>query len=65
MKTNVNVQYLGKEISEKEIIAQVKKDWTAQKNKIGDIKTIELYVKPEENSVYYVVNDDFTGSFEY
>ena len=65
MKTNVNIQYLGKEISEKEIIAQVKKDWTAQKNKIGDIKTIELYVKPEENSVYYVVNDDFTGSFEY
>ncbi len=64
LKTSICVQYLGKEIHEKEIIAQAKKAWTAKKNKVADIKTIELYVKPEDNAVYYVINGDFSGNFE-
>ena len=64
MKTNVSVQYMGKDISEKDMIALVKKDWTAKKNKVGDIKTMELYVKVEENRVYYVINGEATGSVE-
>ena len=28
-----------------------------------DIQSIELYVKPEENTAYYVINGDVTGSF--
>ena len=30
--------------------------YTKKGNKVGDIKTIEIYVKPEENAAYYVVN---------
>ena len=58
------VQYLGKEIYEKDMIALVKKAWTAKKNRISDIRSIELYIKPEDHAVYYVVNGDFTGSLE-
>lgn len=29
----------------------------------ADFKDVELYVKPEESSVYYVINGDVTGSF--
>lgn len=64
MKTSISVQYMGKDVSEQEIIALVKKDWTAKNNKIGDIKTMELYVKVEENKVYYVINGEVTGSVE-
>lgn len=64
IKTTLCVQYLGKEVFERDLIALVKKAWTAKKNKVGDIKTIELYVKPEDNAVYYVVNGDFSGSIE-
>ena len=32
------------------------------KKKVGDLKSVELYVKPEENICYYVMNDE-TGSF--
>ncbi|MDY5647275.1 MAG: DUF6465 family protein [Lachnospiraceae bacterium] len=64
IKTSVCVQYLGKEIYEKDMIALVKKAWTAKKNRISDIRSIELYIKPEDHAVYYVVNGDFTGSLE-
>ena len=56
IKTSVVVQFAGKEVKEKELIAAVKKAYTKKGNKVGDIKTIEIYVKPEENAAYYVVN---------
>ena len=63
IKTSVVVQFAGKEVTEKDLIAAVKKAYTKKGNKVGDIKTIEIYVKPEESSVYYVINGDVTGSF--
>ena len=50
---------------EKDIIANVKKAWTKSGNKVGDIKTMELYIKPEESAVYYVINGTVTGSVEF
>lgn len=48
-------------MEEKEIIARVKA-WTSSGNKIGDIKTMDLYIKPEESAVYYVINGTSTGA---
>ena len=56
IKTSVVVQFAGKEVAEKDLIAAVKKAYTKKGNKVGDIKTIEIYVKPEANADYYVVN---------
>lgn len=61
IKTNLFVQCFGKEVEEKDMIASVKKAWTKEGNKVGDIKTITLYVKPEEDAVYYVINGTETG----
>ena len=33
------------------------------KQKVSDLKSVELYVKPEENQAYYVINGEHTGSF--
>ena len=49
-------RFAGKEVAEKDLIAAVKKAYTKKGNKVGDIKTIEIYVKPEESAAYYVVN---------
>ncbi|MGN0299655.1 MAG: DUF6465 family protein [Lachnospiraceae bacterium] len=65
MKTTLNIQYLGSEISEKEIIAKVKELWLNDGNKIKDIKTLTLYIKPEEMTVYYVINETITGSISF
>lgn len=56
MKVTTVVQYYEKEVGEKEIIAKVKKAWTKAGHKVGDIKTLELYIKPEDGAVYYVIN---------
>ena len=65
IKVRTFVQYFGKEVEEKDMIA-VKKDWTkANGKKVGDIKDITLYVKPEEAAVYYVVNGTDSGKVAY
>ena len=62
VKVNAYVEYFGKQVEEKEIIARVKKAWTSSGHKVGDIKTMDLYIKPEEAAVYYVINETETGA---
>ena len=64
-KTSMFVEYQGKQAEDKAIIAAVKKAWTEAGNKVGDMKTLELYIKPEEASVYYVINETETGKVEF
>ena len=30
----------------------------------GKIKTVEIYIKPEDKAVYYVINSDFSDKIE-
>jgi len=62
VKVKAVVEYYGKQVDEKDIIANVKKAWTKSGRKVGDIKTIDLYIKPEEGAVYYVINGSDTGA---
>ncbi|MCD8398203.1 MAG: DUF6465 family protein [Lachnospiraceae bacterium] len=65
LKEEVYLQYAGKEINKDEVVKQVKEIWTKEmKNKIGDIATITLYLKPEENKAYYVINGEVSGSVD-
>lgn len=65
IKMNVLVEYYGKQVEEQTIIANVKKAWTKKGNRVGDIKTMELYIKPEEDAVYYVINGTETGGIAF
>ena len=62
MKVNTVVEYYGKQVEEKDMVAAVKKAWTKSGRKVGDIRTMELYIKPEEGAVYYVINGTDTGA---
>ena len=64
MKSTLNVQFGGNTVESKEIIAAAKKVWVDEGNqnrKVKDLLKLDLYVKPEENAVYYVFNDDESG----
>ena len=64
MKSNIYLEYQGIQKEQKDFIATSKEIWVKELgNKIKDIETLELYVKPEENAVYYVFNGTVTGSF--
>lgn len=62
IKVSAYVEFGGKQIEEKSMIADVKKAWTKSGKKVGDIKSMDLYIKPEEDAVYYVINGTETGS---
>ena len=63
LKEEVYLQYLGKEINKDDLMKTVKEIWTKQmKRKVGEMKSVALYLKPEENMAYYVINGDVTGS---
>lgn len=62
MKVTACVEYHGKKVEEKTMIANVKKAWTKSGGKVGEIKSMDLYIKPEEDAVYYVINGTETGS---
>ena len=40
---------------------KVKAQFVAEGNKASSIKTLNIYVKPEEFAAYYVINGDVTG----
>ena len=65
LKTEMFLQFAGKEYTEKEILQKVKDIWTkVLKNKVGDMKDVKIYLKPEESAAYYVVNGDTTGKVD-
>ncbi len=63
MKSSVYLEYQEKQINEADIIAQAKQIWKDAGNTVASLTSMKLYVKPEENTVYYVFNDDTEGSF--
>jgi len=65
MKSTLYVEHFGKQISKNEVVAKAKAIWQSAGNKIKDISSLELYVKPEEGKVYFVINGDFNGDFAF
>lgn len=61
-KTSVVIEYEGKQIPAEHVISEAEKAF-ARANKGVEIKTIDVYVKPEEHAAYYVVNG--IGSDDY
>ena len=64
IETTVSVQFSGKSYTTEELVAIAKDVWKYDlKQKASDFQSVELYVKPEENQAYYVINGEHTGSF--
>lgn len=61
----VILQYGDKSISYDEIMQNMENKWTYDYGrKVSDIRAMELYVKPDEDRVYYVINEgEENGSF--
>lgn len=64
VKETLHIQFSGKAYTTEDLVKIAKDVWKYDLNKNeDDFKTVELYVKPEEHTVYYVINGDVTGSF--
>ncbi len=64
VKAEIHVQFSGKSLSEADLVKMAQDVWQYDMNmKAEDFKSVEIYVKPEENTAYFVVNEKFQGSF--
>lgn len=64
LKAEMQVQFAGKSYSQEDLVKIAQDVWQYDLNqKVADLTSVELYVKPEEHAVYYVMNKEFTGSF--
>lgn len=64
VKESISVQFSGKSYTTEELVKIAKDVWKYDlKKKVSDFQSVELYVKPEESQVYYVINGEVSGSF--
>lgn len=61
---SIEVQFAGKSFTAADLQKRAEEFYRSQKGAAVILKTMELYVKPEEGRVYVVANGEETGSFE-
>ena len=65
VKTEVSVQFAGKEYTTERLVEIAKDVWQYDLgNAPEEFKSVELYVKPEESAAYYVVNGEASDDFK-
>ena len=52
----MTVQFGEKEVTYTDMVNRIKAMWKEQGKREVSMKSLELYVKPEESKVYYVIN---------
>lgn len=62
-QVTVTIQYQHKEIVTTEVLEAAKKEFT-EANPDVEIKTMDIYVKPEEGVAYYAVNGQGSGDYK-
>ena len=64
VKTNIVLQYADKNVTFDTLVENAENVYQYDMGKkAADIKKLDLYVKPEENTVYFVVNDKELGNY--
>ena len=58
----VVVEFAGKQIMAKDVLKKAEEAYLAAHKGVG-IKTLELYISPEQNAAYYVVNGEASEDF--
>jgi hypothetical protein len=60
----VYIQFEGQETLVKEVTQKAKDLFVSEGHKEEDIKSLKLYLKPEEGAAYYVINEENAGKVE-
>lgn len=61
LKPEVFVQYQGNEAVIADVVEKAKGEFAAAGHRVSSIKSLQVYLKPEEFAAYYVINQKFAG----
>lgn len=65
VKPEVFIEYQGQQAQQAVIIEKVRAAFVASGHRASSIKSLNIYIKPEEFKVYYVINDGkYTGDVD-
>lgn len=64
MKNAIFVECHGEKFETEVQMNKFKELWKEEGKRIKDIKNVNIYINVEQKKVYYVVNDDISGSFD-
>ncbi len=64
-KKNVVIQYQGRERSEKHLLELIYQDVMGKGVNEAEIEDVDVYVKPEEQTVFYVINKKIEGQIAF
>ncbi|MDE7313475.1 MAG: hypothetical protein K2N87_17950 [Eubacterium sp.] len=58
LKPEVFIEYQDQQTSELSVVDKVKAAFVASGHRASSIKSLQIYIKPEEFKAYYVINDN-------
>lgn len=61
LKPEIFIQFDGKEAVLEEAVEKAKSQFVAEGHRVSSIKSLQVYLKPEEHAAYYVINQKFAG----
>lgn len=64
-KKNLVIQFEGRERTADGIYSLIKRDLAQMNIEDEDVSKIDVYVKPEEHKIYYVVNKTINGQIDF
>lgn len=64
VRPEIYVQYQSQECSMAAITKRAKESYIADGHKASDIRSLKIYLKPEERAAYYVVNEQYLGKVD-
>lgn len=59
--TEVYLQFGAGESSLQTVVDRIKAEYVGQGHRVSSIKSLKVYLKPEDRSAYYVINDKVAG----
>ena len=62
---NVTVQYQGRERTTRHMLDMIRRDAISKGIEDDKIDQVDVYVKPEEQKVFYVINRSIEGCIEF
>ena len=64
LKPEVYIQFQGYEAMVADAIEKAKAQFVAEGHRVSSIKSLQVYLKPEEYAAYYVINQKVAGKVD-
>ena len=60
-EVNVVVEFNGTQRKVDEIVDKIKAEWVEAGHRVSTIKSLDVYIKPQDYTAYYVINGNVQG----